>query len=267
MNKHTITWTHTPQETTQADKGAIRTFSFVALWETISKTQCSHMSSCSSSQVDRQRVHRMQEAVSLVSLLVLGSAGTIQGSVHVVPHAPTHSQEDFDLSRFMGQWFEAAVVSTCPHYMQRKRGNPVIVAVQLQHVASESNFTMTATTIRNGSCKQTSTVYGLTYTPGRFFHHVARLGADVDSQVVRTNYDEYAMMLLLSTEKPSGNKTTIVKLYSRTKDVSPAALDDFQTLVRRHGMSEDTIITNQNKGDCAAGEPLTEPTSQPRPPA
>lgn len=99
MNKHTITWTHTPQETTQADKGAIRTFSFVALWETISKTQCSHMSSCSSSQVDRQRVHRMQEAVSLVSLLVLGSAGTIQGSVHVVPHAPTHSQEDFDLSR------------------------------------------------------------------------------------------------------------------------------------------------------------------------
>lgn len=48
----------------------------------------------------------------------------------------------------MGQWFEAAVVSTCPHYMQRKRGNPVIVAVQLQHVASESNFTMTATTIR-----------------------------------------------------------------------------------------------------------------------
>lgn len=112
---------------------------------------------------------------------------------------------------------------------------------------------------RNGSCKQTSTVYGLTYTPGRFFHHVASmfsqllpifffllcphishqqslgsvtvhrfchtqqtedtflsagLGADVDSQVVRTNYDEYAMMLLLSTEKPSGNKTTIVKLYS-----------------------------------------------------
>lgn len=42
----------------------------------------------------------------------------------------------------------------------------------------------------------------------------AGFGADVDSFVVDTNYDEYAMMLLLSTEKPSGNKTTTVKLYS-----------------------------------------------------
>lgn len=38
--------------------------------------------------------------------------------------------------------------------------------------------------------------------------------ADVYSYVSRTNYDEYAMMLLLSTEKPSGKKATTVKLYS-----------------------------------------------------
>ncbi len=42
----------------------------------------------------------------------------------------------------------------------------------------------------------------------------AGFGADVDSFVVRTNYDEYAVMLQLSTEKPSGSKTTILKLYS-----------------------------------------------------
>lgn len=42
----------------------------------------------------------------------------------------------------------------------------------------------------------------------------AGFGADVDSFVVRSRYDEYAVMLQLSTEKPSGNKTTNLKLYS-----------------------------------------------------
>ncbi|XP_070845250.1 protein AMBP-like [Chaetodon trifascialis] len=188
----------------------------------------------------------MQRTWSLVSLLVLGSAWTLQ-TTPVVPEPLIPTQENFDLVRFMGRWFELAVVSTCPHYMQRKSGNPVIVALELQHVASEGNFTMTATSFRNGTCKETSTDYGSTDTPGRFFHHVARFGADVDSFVVHTNYDEYAMVLQLSTEKPSGNKTTIAKLYGRAMNVTAAVLDDFKTVVRQHGMSDETIIMNQNK--------------------
>ncbi|XP_069370161.1 protein AMBP-like [Paralichthys olivaceus] len=205
----------------------------------------------------------MQRAVSLVSVLVLGSVWTLQG-VHILPEPLPLPQEDFHLDRFMGRWFEVAVISTCPHYMQRKRGNPVIVALQLQHVALQGNFTMTATSVRNGSCQQTSTVYDLTNTPGRFFHHVFRFNAEVDSYVVKTNYDEYTMMLLLSTEKPSGNKTTIIKLYSRTVDVSPAVLLNFTTLVRQHGMSDEAIIMNQEKGECPPLQLVTEPTTQPQ---
>ncbi|XP_040013998.1 protein AMBP-like isoform X1 [Xiphias gladius] len=229
----------------------------------------------------------MQRVVSLVSLLFLGSAWTLQG-VQALPETLSLTQENFDLGRFMGQWYEVAVVSTCPHYMQRKRGNPVIVALELQHVASQSNFTLTASTFRNGSCKRTSTNYNLTNTPGQFFYHVATglvhlpptgahrsvmqhiantflpagFGADVDSYVVHTNYEEYAMMLLLSTEKPSGNKTTIVKLYSRSVDVSPDVLDNFKTLVRQHGTSDGAIIMNQNKGECVPGDQATEPSTQ-----
>ncbi|XP_051268634.1 protein AMBP-like isoform X2 [Dicentrarchus labrax] len=205
----------------------------------------------------------MLSAGSVVSLLVLWSAWTPQvAPVH--PEPLILAQENFNQSQFMGKWYEVAVVATCPHYMQRKRGNPVIVALELQHVASEANFTMTATSFRNGICKQTSTDYSLTNTPGRFFYHVARFGADVDSFVVHTNYDEYAMMLLLSTEMPSGNKTTIVKLYSRTMNET-AGLDSFKTLVRQHGMSDDTIIMNHNKGECVPGEQVTTPiTAQPQ---
>ncbi|XP_028458028.1 protein AMBP [Perca flavescens] len=204
----------------------------------------------------------MKRAVSLVSLLVLSSVWILQAVPVLSEPLP---QENFDLCRFMGKWYELAVVSTCPHYMQRKRGNPVIVALELQHVASESNFTMTATIFRNSSCKQTSTDYSLTKTPGRFFHHVARFGADVDSFVVHSNYDEYAMMLLLSTEKPSGIKTTTVKLYSRTMSVRTAVLDEFKTVVRQHGVTDDAIVINQNKGECVPGEQMTTPvTTEPQ---
>ncbi|XP_034402313.1 protein AMBP-like [Cyclopterus lumpus] len=207
----------------------------------------------------------MQRVVSVVFLLVLGSTWI----VHTVPVALKpfiHTQENvFDLAQFMGKWYEAAVVSTCPHYMKRKREDPIIIALELQHVASNGSFTMTATSLRNGLCKQTSTDYRLTNNPGQFFHHIARFEADVDSYVVHSNYEEYAMILLQSVEKPSGNKTTSFKLYSRTMSVRATVLEDFKTLVRQNGGSDDAIIMNQNKGVCLPGEQVTQPvTAQPQ---
>ncbi|XP_067431003.1 protein AMBP-like [Thunnus thynnus] len=199
----------------------------------------------------------MQRVV--VSLLVLRWAWILQG-VPVLPETRVPIQENFDLGQFMGKWYELAVVSTCPHYMQRKRGNPVIRALELKHLASQANFTMTATNFRTGSCTQTSTDYSLTNTTGQFYHYIARFEADVDTYVVHTNYNEFAMMVLLSVERPSGIKTTTVKLYSRTMDVRAAVMDDFKTLVRQRGLSDDTIINNQNRGECTPGEQVTEPT-------
>ncbi|KAK5851893.1 hypothetical protein PBY51_023410 [Eleginops maclovinus] len=188
----------------------------------------------------------MQGTLSLGSLLILGLAWILQAGP-VLQDALIPVQENFDLGRFMGKWYELAVVSTCPYYMQDKRENPVVVALDLQQVAPDGNFTMTSARFRNGTCKHRTTNYRLTDTPGRFFHHVARFGADVDSFVVHSNYDEYAMMLLLSTEKPSGIKTSKIKLYSRSLSVSAAVLEYFKRLVREHGLSDDAIIMNQNK--------------------
>uniref|UniRef100_A0A3B3YCS1 Lipocalin/cytosolic fatty-acid binding domain-containing protein n=1 Tax=Poecilia mexicana TaxID=48701 RepID=A0A3B3YCS1_9TELE len=160
--------------------------------------------------------------------------------------------------QFTGRWYEMAVLSTCPHYMQRKKRHPVIMALDLKHVPTQHNFTMTSSTFKNGTCGETLTVYSLTSTPGRFFHRVARFGADVDSFVTHINYDEYALMLQLSTEQPSGNKTTTVKLYGRTMSVSAPVLDQFKALIRHHEMSEDAAIMNQRKGDCFPGKQMME---------
>ncbi|XP_034048915.1 protein AMBP [Thalassophryne amazonica] len=191
----------------------------------------------------------MQKLACLLLLLVLGWAWTLHG-IPVVPGPLDITQENFVLDQFLGTWYEVAVVSTCPHYMQRKRGKPIVIALELQHVPSESKISVTASTFRDGWCNQTSTNYSLTDTPGRFFYHIARLNADVDSCVTRTNYDEYAMMTLLSTEKLSGTKTTTFKLYSRTTDVNATVLDEFKTLITTRGLSDESIIINRNKGQC-----------------
>ncbi|XP_068190995.1 protein AMBP-like isoform X2 [Antennarius striatus] len=196
------------------------------------------------------------QSAGMVSILVVGLACFLQ-VVIVVPAPLILPQENFDLSRFMGTWYETVVVSTCPFYMQRKRVNPIILALELKHVASERNFTLMSSTYRNGTCKQTSTTYDLTDSPGQFFHHVARFGADVDSFVVHTNYDEYAMMVLISIERPLEIKTTTVKLYSRTMNVTTAVLDDFKTLVRQHGINDGVIIINKMTGECVPGKQVT----------
>ncbi|XP_026196251.1 protein AMBP-like [Anabas testudineus] len=204
----------------------------------------------------------MLKAVILVPLLVLGLTWTLQAlPVLSDPLYPT--QENFDLTRFLGTWRDVAVASSCPH-LQRHRGDAAIGKLVLQRGTTESKLKMTRTSLRHGTCKEISGDYELTTTPGRFSYHVAKWGADVDAYVVHTNYNEYAIVIM-SKQKSSGQKSTSVKLYSRTMTVRPTVMEDFKTLVREQGMSDDTIIIKQNKGDCVPGQQVAEPTSQPEP--
>ncbi|XP_018536322.1 protein AMBP [Lates calcarifer] len=204
----------------------------------------------------------MQKAVILVPLLVLGWTWTLEG-LPVLPEPLYTTQENFDLARFLGTWHDVAVASTCQH-MQRHRADAAIGKLVLQRGTTEGKLKMTRTVLRHGTCKEMSGDYELTSTPGRFFYHVAKWGADVDAYVVHTNYIEYAIMIM-SKEKSSGEKSTSVKLYSRTMTVRDTVLEDFKTLVRQQGMTDDTITIKQNKGDCVPGEQVAEPSAQPEP--
>lgn len=148
----------------------------------------------------------------------------------------------------MGRWFEVAVVSTCPNFMRRKKTNSAIVVWTVQSSASMDNITVMAT--RNDSCKTTSTNYSLTDTPGKFFYHVPKFDADVDVFVVDIDYVEYALMGLVSTERSAANKTLILKLYSRSKNVTETVKEKFKTLARQQGINDKAIIENQDTGHC-----------------
>ncbi|XP_067431002.1 protein AMBP-like [Thunnus thynnus] len=201
----------------------------------------------------------MQKAVVLVSLLVLGWTWTIQG-LPVIPEPLYPTQENFDLARFLGTWHDIAKATTCTH-MHKYKGDAAIGKLVLQRSTTQGKIKMTRNVLRHGTCKEVFGDYELTTTPGRFFYHDTKWAANVDAYVVHTNYNEYAI-LIMSKQKSSGNKTISVKLYSRTMEVRPTVLDDFKTLVRQQGMSDNTIIIKQNKGDCVPGQQVAKPTPQ-----
>ncbi|KAK5851892.1 hypothetical protein PBY51_023409 [Eleginops maclovinus] len=201
----------------------------------------------------------MHKAVIPVSLLLLAWTWTLQG-VPVLPDPLYPTQENFDLARFLGTWHDVASASSCPH-MQRRGGDSAIGKLVLQRGTTQDKLMVTRKVLRQGTCKEMAVDYVLTTTPGRFSFHVAKWGADVDAYVVHTNYNEYAIMIM-SKQKSAGVKSTSVKLYSRSMVVRDTVLDDFKTLVRQQGMSDDTITIKQNKGDCVPGEVVAAATAQ-----
>lgn len=201
----------------------------------------------------------MWRAASVLCLLALGSAWTQPVEpVTAVSAGPT--QENFDLSRFMGKWYKVAMVSTCSHQMRRYGANPRLVTVELEKADSATNVNKTTSLLWDGVCKQMTNSYGLTEKPGMFIHFSSRLDADVESYVVETDYDDYAIMVMLSANRVTGRTSKIVKLYSRSLDVTNEVLDAFKAQVTRQGLESDTIIMGQDQGQCVAGGPTASPS-------
>lgn len=197
----------------------------------------------------------------LLCAMVLGWTWTLQAvPLATEPLYPT--QENFDLSQFLGTWYDLAVATKCTH-MQHRKGDAAIGKLELES-GSGQKLRMTRTVLKQGSCMEISGEYDLTNTAGRFSYHVAKWNADVDAYVVHTNYNEYAIFIMHKMKQTGGSVS--VKLYSRTKDIRPTILEDFKNLARQQGISDDFIIIKQNKGDCVPGEQVAAPTTQPEPP-
>ncbi|XP_056592017.1 protein AMBP [Triplophysa dalaica] len=169
-------------------------------------------------------------------------------------YSEPQTQENFDVNRFMGKWFDIAGASTCP-WLKRHKGEAAIGSLELKSSGSSEMISMTRTSFRHGTCKSISGEYQMTTTPGKFRYHVSKWNADVDAYVVHTNYDEYALVVMYK-QKSGGDKTTSVKLYGRTMELRPTLIEDFKALVAEQGMSEETIVMKKNKGECVPGEQL-----------
>ncbi|XP_064833499.1 protein AMBP-like isoform X2 [Oncorhynchus masou masou] len=111
----------------------------------------------------------MQQVVVLA--LLLGLVRLLHG-VPLLPEPLFSTQENFDLTKFMGKWHDIAVASTWP-WMQHHKGDAAIGILELQASGTEDKVSMTRSMNKHGTCQQISGDYKLTDTPGRFTYHIA----------------------------------------------------------------------------------------------
>ncbi|XP_006865791.1 PREDICTED: protein AMBP [Chrysochloris asiatica] len=195
---------------------------------------------------------------SLGALLLLLTT-CLAVSARLAPTLPDdiQVQENFDLSRIYGKWFNIAIGSTCP-WLKRFQTRMSMSTLVLGEGATDTEINTTSTRWRKGSCELVSGTYQKTDTDGKFLYHKSKWNVSMESYVVHTNYDEYAIFL---TKKFSRHGPSITaKLYGRQPQLRESLLQEFREFAVGMGISEDSIFTMANKGECIPGEQEPEPS-------
>ncbi|XP_060613264.2 protein AMBP-like isoform X1 [Anolis sagrei] len=169
-------------------------------------------------------------------------------------------QEDFQETRFYGKWFGVAMGSNCRWVKQHKdrfqMGTLVVAAGK-----TDRETTFTSTRIRQGACSQVTGEYQKTDVPGRFNYYNPKWKAHIEHYVARTNYDEFAFVVMKKNSSNHG-VTTTAKLYGRNPEVREELLAEFRQFALGLGLPEDAIFTLPNAGECVPPEANKDP--QPR---
>lgn len=161
-------------------------------------------------------------------------------------------QENFDLPRVYGKWFQLAIGSTCP-WLKRFVNKLAVSTMVLGAGATEGDLSVTIKRWRRGVCEESSEVYEKTDMVGKFRYRNTHWNREIESYVVRTNYEEYA--ILLSKKHSHRHGTTITaKLYGRESQIRESLVQDFREFALGVGIPEDSIFTIPDRGECVPGE-------------
>ncbi|XP_004595032.2 protein AMBP [Ochotona princeps] len=190
-------------------------------------------------------------------LLLLATSLAVRGNP--VPNVPEtiQVQENFDVSRIYGKWYNLAVGSTCP-WLKKIKDKMSVSTLVLGEGATETEISMSSTRWRKGVCEEISGAYEKTDTNGKFLYHKARWNKTMESYVVHTNYDEYAIFLTKKFSRRHG-PTITAKLYGREPQLSENFMQEFREVALGVGIPEDSIFTMAYRGECVPGQQDPEP--------
>lgn len=181
----------------------------------------------------------------LPAFLTLVTGNPVETEVSIIP------QENFDVTRIYGKWYDIAIGSTCP-WLKKYKSSFDVGTLELSEGQTDDEVQIVNTRMRHGTCTQVTGVYQKTDVPGKFNYYNAKWGAHIQNYVVFTNYNEYATMLMRKTKRDQ--TTTTVKLYGRTPELRQDLIEDFKQFALEQGLTEDSIFLLQNKGECTPGD-------------
>ncbi|NXU71444.1 AMBP protein, partial [Oreotrochilus melanogaster] len=189
----------------------------------------------------------------LLSLLLFVSAsGTPVGD----QDEDIQVQENFEAERMYGKWYDIAIGTTCK-WMKNYREKFSMGTLVLSSGPSADQISTASTRLRQGDCTRVSGEYQKTSTPGKYTYYNPKWDMSIQSYVLRTNYEEYAVILL--KKKSSFGPSTTLKLYGRSPELREDLIESFQQLALEMGIPEDSIFILANRGECIPQETTAAP--------
>ncbi|MEJ1282843.1 alpha 1 microglobulin/bikunin [Cricetulus griseus] len=113
---------------------------------------------------------------------------------------------------------------------------------------------------RRGVCEEVSGTYEKTDIDGKFLYHKSKWNVTLESYVVHTNYDEYAIFLTKKFSHHHG-PTITAKLYGREPQLRDSLLQEFREVAMSVGIPENSIVFMADRGECVPGDLEQESTS------
>ncbi|GAB0198321.1 protein AMBP [Grus japonensis] len=192
----------------------------------------------------------------LLSLLLFAAAsGTPVGD----QDEDIQVQENFEAERMYGKWYDIAIGTNCK-WMKNYKEKFSMGTLVLGPGPSANQISTASTRLRymalpQGDCTHVSGEYQKTSTPGKYTYYNPKWDVSIRSYVLRTNYEEYAVILM--KKKSSFGPSTTLKLYGRSPELREDLIESFQQLAVEMGIPADSIFILANRGECVPQETAT----------
>uniref|UniRef100_A0A8C4W9I4 Alpha-1-microglobulin/bikunin n=1 Tax=Gopherus evgoodei TaxID=1825980 RepID=A0A8C4W9I4_9SAUR len=144
-----------------------------------------------------------------------------------------------------GKWYDIATGTTCK-WMKQYKDKFNMGTLVLGPGMTSNQISTTSTRLRQGVCTQVSGEYQKTDIPGKYTYYNPSWDVTINSYVVHTNYEEYAIILM--QKKSSFGLTITAKLYGRSPELREGLIVDFRQFAQEMGIPEDSIFIMINKG-------------------
>ncbi|XP_063001087.1 protein AMBP isoform X2 [Elgaria multicarinata webbii] len=165
-------------------------------------------------------------------------------------------QENLEEQKLYGKWYSIAIGTTCRWMLQHQHRFNMGTLVVAPGKTSEE-ISLTSTRIRQGVCSKVTADYQKTDIPGKIQYYHAGRQANIENYMARTNYDEYAILVMVKNS--TQGLSTTAKLYGRSPELSENLLTQFRHFALGLGIPEDAIFNLINKGECVPSEQQHEP--------
>ncbi|XP_009809616.1 lipocalin-like 1 protein [Gavia stellata] len=152
-----------------------------------------------------------------------------------------------DKSKIAGKWYIVALASDSESYLQKKDGLKMAMATIA--VLGEGDLKVSFAIPTPEGCKKSESIYKQTGIPGEYYSSDR---GNKMAQVVDTDGKTYAVIFVSRVK--DGKTLHMLRLYSRTRQVSPKITALFKKLARQKRFTDEMIRMLPSQEECSLAE-------------